>query len=84
MGTAPKPVLSLPLKKGDVFSPESNSISSTTTSTTASSSVVRSPPPSTSTYTISSSLPSAQPTNFRAPLKVNDAVLSDDSDDDDD
>ena len=81
VGTAPKPVLSLPLKKGDVFPPQSNSTSSTTTSATTSSSVVRSPPPSTSASTMSSSLAPAQPTNFRVPLKVKDAVLSDDSDD---
>ena len=82
VGTAPRPVLSLPLKKGDVFHPQSNSTSSTTTSSTTSSSVVRSPPPSTSVSTMSSSLSQDQPTNFRVPLKVKDAVLSDDSDDD--
>ena len=81
VGSAPKPVLSLPLKKGDVFPPKSNSNSSTTTSSTTSSSVVRSPPHSMSAS--SSSLPPAQPTNIRVPLKVKDAVavLSDDSDD---
>ena len=79
VGTAPKPVLSLPLKKGDVFPPQSNPTSSTTSSAKTSSSVVRSPPPSAST--ISSTLPPDQPTNFRVPLKVKDAVLTDDSDD---
>jgi hypothetical protein len=84
VGTAPKPVLSLPLKKGDAFPPSATATPSTTTSTTtssttsaATSSVVRSPPPS-------STLPSlATSSSFHQVLlvKVKDAVLSDENDD---
>ena len=80
VGTAPKPVLSLPLKKGDAFPPLATATSSTTTSLTtsaATSSVVRSPPPSSTL----SSLATSSSFHQVLPVKVKDAVLSDESDD---
>ena len=86
VGTAPKPVLSLPLKKGDAFPPLATATPSTTTSSTttssttsaATSSVVRSPPPSSTL----SSLATSSSFHQVLPVKVKDAVLSDESDDD--
>jgi hypothetical protein len=69
VGAAPKPVISLPLKIGDVFPPSSTNSS---TPAPSSNSVVSSPPNSTS---------KVQLTNFAGPVKCRDAVLSDDSDD---
>jgi hypothetical protein len=79
VGTAPKPVLSLPLNIGDAFPPPSTNFSSP--AAPASTSVVSSPPPSTSTASMAPSFSHVQSTNFAGPVKCRDAVLSDDSDD---
>ena len=74
VGAAPKPVLPLPLKKGDVFPPSPIPPSETTK-------LVSSPPPSTSTSSKAPILAKSHPTNIVFPVKVRDAVISDDSDD---
>ena len=73
VGAAPKPVLPLPLKKGDVFPP--SPIPSATTP------LVSSPPPSTSTSSKAPIFTNSHPTTIAFPVKVRDAVISDDSDD---
>ena len=84
VGTAPNPVLPLPLKKGDVFPPSTTSTtftSSTSTAETTSASVVRSSHPSSTSSTLAMS-PSSHP--VLPPVKVRDAVLSEESDDEND